>query len=306
MLKESHVVRPRLTQIIKVSLPLFFLLLAGPAATQGRGTAASSPNELSSRSADSQHSAIPPAHANALPNENVIPPGTILPVRLRTTISSEKSKPGQLIAGRIAQNVPLPNGSTIRAGSKIEGQIIEAIPAGTSSGPKLSIRFDKVYAQGKTIPVTTNLRAIAGFMDVMEAGVPVEAPSEGTPYSWLDTTQIGGDSVYGLGGPVMSAENTSELVGKSVNNGVLSHVSAKEGTKCRGAIDGNNNPQALWVFSSDACGIYGLEHVKISHAGRTDPTGTISLVSDRSKLKIPNGTGMLLRVNGAPATIGPA
>jgi hypothetical protein len=86
-------------------------------------------------------------------------------------------------------------------------------------------------------------------------------------------------------------------VGKAVNGGVLSQVRAKEGTNCRGAIDGNDSPQALWVFSSDACGIYGLEHISITHAGRTDPTGVIVLTSNNGKLKIAAGTGMLLRVS---------
>ena len=246
---------------------------------------------------------IPPAtnlaaHTSTVTDQNVIPPGTILPVRLRSTISSDKSAPGQLIVGRIAQDVPLPNGSKIRAGSKIEGHVVEVIPAGSPSGPMLSIRFDKVYSQGKTIPVTTNLRAIAGFMEIMEAAVPEDGAAEGTPSNWWTTTQVGGDSVYGVGGPVMSAEHTSEVVGKSVGDGVLSRVSAKEGTKCRGSIAGNTAPQALWVFSSDACGTYGIEHVKITHAGRTDPVGTISLASDSPKLKIRSATGMLLRVDG--------
>ena len=294
---EFEVVRPRLARIIKLSFPILFFLLAGPAPTQGRGTSASWSNELNSCSPNSLHVANSPAQPNAPSGKNVIPPGTILPVRLQTAISSQKCKAGQLIVGRIAQDVLLPNGSKIRAGSKVEGQIIEAIPAGTSFGPKLSIRFDTVYAQGRTIPITTNLRAIAGFMAVQEAGVPEETTSEGTPYNWLPTTQIGGDSVYGIGGPVMSAEDSSEVVGKSTGNGVLVRVRAKEGTKCRGAVDGNDNPQALWVFSSEACGVYGMEHLKIVHAGRTDTVGTISLASDKSNLKIPSGTGLLLRVN---------
>ena len=65
----------------------------------------------------------------------------------------------------------------------------------------------------------------------------------------------------------------------------------------QGPVAGNTNPQALWVFSSDACGTYGMENLKISHAGRTNPVGIISLASDNSKLRIPNGTAMLLRVN---------
>ncbi len=227
----------------------------------------------------------------------MIPPGTILPVRLRTPISSQKSKPSQLIVARIAQDVPLPNGSKIRAGSKVEGQIIEVVPAGTFSGPKLSIRFDKVYAQGNVFSVTTNLRAIAGFMTVQEAGVPEETPSEGTPYDWLPTTQIGGDSVYGLPGPVMSAEDPSQVVGKSTYDGVLARPRAKKGTECRGAAYGNDHLQAFWVFSTDACGAYGIEHLNIVHAGRTAPQGTIVLASQTQNLKLRNGDALLLRVD---------
>ncbi len=237
------------------------------------------------------------SQALPLPELDVIPSGTILPVRLRTNISSEKSKVGQIVVGRIAQDVPLPDGSNIRAGSKVEGRIVEVTPVGSASGPRISIQFEKVYSQGKAIPVTTNLRAMAGFMEVMQTGVPEEGASEGTPSNWWTTTQVGGDSVYGVGGPVMSAQDSSEVVGWSVNGGVLSVVSAKEGTKCRGPVAGNKSHQALWVFSSDACGMYGMEHIQIVHAGRTHPVGIISLASDSSKIKIPNGTAMLLRVN---------
>ena len=143
-----------------------------------------------------------------------------------------------MVVGRIAQDVPLPDGSNIRAGSKVEGRIVEVTPVGSASGPRISIQVEKVYSQGKAIPVTTNLRAMAGFMEVMQTGVPEEGASEGTPSNWWTTTQVGGDSVYGVGGPVMSAQDSSEVVGWSVNGGVLSLVSAKEGIKCRGPVAG--------------------------------------------------------------------
>ncbi len=294
MFEKNRVAGSGWTRITAGLFLAVLCLLVGAAASQGKGHELSPANHLS----DSTKRTNLAGKTTAASGKSVIPAGTILPVRLRNTISSDKSKTGQAIFGRIAQDVPLPNGLKIRAGSKAEGHIVEVVPAGTASGPKISIRFDKIHLHGETIPVTTDLRAIAGFMTVQEASVPVEAPTEGTPYTWLDTTQIGGDSVYGMDGPVMSAKDSSDIVGKSINDGVLGRVNAKEGTKCRGAIDGNNNPQALWVFSSDACGTYGMEHVKIAHAGRTDPVGTISLVSDRSKLKIPGATGMLLRVDG--------
>jgi hypothetical protein len=228
--------------------------------------------------------------------ENKIPAGTILPVVLRTSVSFDKCKTGEILRGKIAQNVPLPNGSTIHRGSKIQGHIVEVTPATNGAGTKISIQFDKLYLAGQWIPVTTNLRAIAGFMAVIESGVPDEAPAEGAPYTWLPTTQIGGDSVYGVWGPVMSWNDASEVVGKSVGDGVLARPRAREGAACRGELEGNDKPQALWVFSADACGSYGIEHLNIVHAGRTHPVGTIVLASETQFVKLRNGDGLLLRV----------
>jgi hypothetical protein len=229
--------------------------------------------------------------------ESEIPSGTILPVVLRSSVSFEKCKMGQVLRGKIAQDVPLPNGSKIRKGSSIEGHVVGVAQNANGVGSTVTIQFDKVYMAEQWIPVITNLRAIAGFMTVIAAGVPEEAPAEGTPYNWLPTIQIGGDSVYGVGGPVMSADDTSKVIGKSTGHGVLTPASANKSSECRGAIDGNDKPQALWVFSSDACGTYGIEHLKITHAGRTNPKGTIGLASETRKLELRNGDGLLLRVN---------
>ncbi len=95
----------------------------------------------------------------------------------------------------------------------------------------------------------------------------------------------------------------SEIVGHSVPNGVLVRVSPKLGMKCRGEVEGNDQPQALWVFSSDACGLYDFPGMILSHAGRTDPVGQIMLVSSTGNLNIRAGSGMLLRVNGVAPRI---
>jgi hypothetical protein len=242
---------------------------------------------------------IETTHSERTSQENKIPRGTILPVVLRTSFELDRCKPGELLRGQIAQQVPLPNGATIRRGSRIEGRIVEVMPAGGRTAAKVAMQFDRLNVKGKWIPVVTNLRAIAGFMTVIEAGVPDEAPAEGAPHDWLPTTQIGGDSVYGMWGPVMSWNDASEVVGKSVGDGVLARPRSKEGAECRGELEGNDNPQALWVFSTDACGVYGIEHLNIVHAGRTDPVGKIVLASETRNVKLKNGDGLLLRVNAA-------
>jgi hypothetical protein len=221
----------------------------------------------------------------------VIPPGTILPVRLNETLSSSKSQPGQVITARIMQDVPLPNGGKIREGSKVVGHVVGVSSAADNNGDQVSLQFDKVISSGRAIPVKTHLRAVAGFMDVMEA----EIPADGAVAIPIATTQVGGDTAYTSGGKVTS---DSTVVGKSVRGGALdqAHAGNRQGRECRGAVDDNNNPQAMWVFSSDSCGTYGLSEIRIAHAGKTQPVGVVVFVSAKGQLKLPGGAGMLLRV----------
>jgi hypothetical protein len=226
-----------------------------------------------------------------------IPPGTILPVHLNSTISSAKTKPGQAITPRIMQDIPLsPGQQRIRAGGKLIGHIVEVPPATAGAKTHIGLQFDKLVSPHQTISITTNLRAIAGFMEVLAAQIPFGA-GESNDDQWLTTVQVGGDVAYGEGGPVTSSKNSNMVVGKLIKGGLVGQVRAKEGTKCRGAIDGNDSPQALWVFSSDACAAYGLEGISIAQAGRTGPVGVIVLTSDKGNLKIAAGAGLLLRVN---------
>jgi hypothetical protein len=190
------------------------------------------------------------------------------------------------------QDVPLPSGGKIPAGARVIGHVISV--ASTGSGSEVSLRFDAVDFRRRSIPVTTNLRALASMMDVQDAQVPPTGTDRGTPWAWMTTHQIGGEAVYGEGGPVT---NGSEVVGQAASGGVLVRLSSRPGSSCRGAVGGDDRLQALWVFSSDACGLYGFPDLEIAHAGRTAPIGQITLVSRQGRIHISGGSGMLLRVN---------
>src|ERR1700733_14544029 len=105
--------------------------------------------------------------------QSAIPAGTILPVRLNTSLNSRKVKPGQMITARVEQDVPLPNGSTIHAGAKLFGHVLDVK---RGNGASVSIRFDSVEISKRRMPITTNLRAIAAMMAVDEAQIPPTAP----------------------------------------------------------------------------------------------------------------------------------
>ena len=135
---------------------------------------------------------------------------------------------------------------------------------------------------------------MASALEVASAQAPESSIGFGTPYVWATTRLVGGGEKYGVGGPV--TDEWSNPVGEGTFSGVLVHLSARKGSGCRGELDGANRLQALWVFSADACGVYGSEELKILHAGRDEPIGEIILGSDKGEVKIRSGSGMLLRV----------
>lgn len=222
-----------------------------------------------------------------------IPPGTILPIRLNHGFS-DRSHPGSAISGRVVQSVPLPNAETIPAGATISGTITAIQPAARGASPTVSFTFNQLEMHHQKFPISVDLRALASSMQISLAQIPEVSSGFGTPTTWADTVQIGGDYVYGAGGEVTDQHN--EKIGKALlEGGVLVHVKAQPGTPCRGELGDSDRPQALWVFSADACGVYGLQGVRIAHAGRSDPVGVVTLTAESGQVKVGSGSGMLLR-----------
>jgi hypothetical protein len=238
-----------------------------------------------------------PAHlAPGMPVEHsaALPIGLILPVTLAQTISVGHAQPGQPIEARIMQDVPLTLHDKIPANSRISGAIVSVTKAADERGIKLSLRFDKVEFNKDMTPMLTSLRVMASREAVRQAQTPLTGADGGTPNGWADTVQIGGDIRFGDAGKVRS--RFKQTVGKGITGGVLVHVNARPGTDCDGPVNGDDRLQALWVFSSDACGVYGISNVEIARTGQTGPAGVITLKFEKADAKLDAGTAMLLRV----------
>lgn len=226
-----------------------------------------------------------------------IPVGAIIPVRLSSSLDAKSCKPGDKITAKVAQEVPLYNGAKIKAGRRVLGEVLAVTPAQNSQPAKIELRFNQIEIAGQMTPLATDLRAIASPEEVAAAQVPSEGPDRGqsSPTNWT-TVQIGQhDVVYRGGGPVASG---LETVGTPVYGnawGVLDRISSGPGEGCRGPIAENDNPQALWLFSHDACGVYGYDF-KIVNAGRT--SDKIMLEAQKGNLHVRGGSGLLLRVTG--------
>ena len=243
-----------------------------------------------------------------------IPPGTILPLELRTTLNSEKSGAGQQITARVMQDVPLPGGRKIPEGSKVTGFVESATRASAGQPGSITIKFVRIERKREPLALTANLRALASVMEVENAQIPTTGTGLGTPYSWATRELIGGQVAYGDGGPVASG---FQVVGRVADGGgVLAPIPPRFGgtfesprflrlglwgsnpvvESCPGDALDNESPQAFWLFSTNACGLFGYHNLYIVHAGTTAPLGQITIAARHGKVKIESGSGLLLRV----------
>jgi hypothetical protein len=224
-----------------------------------------------------------------------IPSGTALPVILTSTLDAQKLKSGQPIAGRIEQDVPLPSGARIRAGSRMNGRVLQA-GMNSDGSSFIRIAFDLVRANGRDIPVVTSLRALASWWAVKNAELPTRSPARSESLATWTTVQVGDDVVYRGGGHVMHGD---AVVGDPIDGGVLAELISVPEPGC--TTDSGHRRLALWVFSSSACGAYGFDDLDIAHAGNTNPMGEIVLGSKR-KVQVRAGSGMLLITTEGPQT----
>ena len=224
----------------------------------------------------------------AVEAQNSIPAGTILPVTLSSPIKTSKVTPGQPIYARVMQDIPLDSGERIRAGSKLQGEVVSVAKPG-ASGSEVTLQFNRVLTKTGQTAVTTNLRAIASYGDIAMTQLPTTVmPDRGSsPESWT-TVQVGGDVVYRGGGPVTG--NGITVVGSPAPGGVLVKPIASRDCPLP---SGGDRTQAMWVFSASACGVYGFEDLKIMKGA----PGAIVLSSPTQELKISKGTGFLLETN---------
>ena len=87
----------------------------------------------------------------------ILPAGTRLPLVLETTVSSDSSNVGDLVAAKTRLNVRDRRGNiVIPHGSEVRGRVTSADPGGKMKGrARLGITFDRVVLRGQEHPMTT-------------------------------------------------------------------------------------------------------------------------------------------------------
>lgn len=221
-----------------------------------------------------------------------IPAGTVIPVMLSSGLNAAKDKADERIEGRVMQEVPLPSGIKIREGARILGHTVNVTKG--ASGSSIVVKFSAIENDGRTLPVSIGLLAVASMAFVSDAKLPVSGNSDISPDTQWVTRQVGGDIVRRGWGKVFSS---SGLEGRwAGGSSVVIKLTPNAQAGCSDG-PGYDREQAVWIFSSAACGAYGLRDVKIASSGLASPIGDISLTSSRN-IDIRGGSGWLLIVAG--------
>lgn len=226
-----------------------------------------------------------------------LPPETLLPLVLNSTINSDKSKPGEKLSAKLKQDLPVDSGG-LKAGTEVFGHIVSIKRGGAGAPATVVLAFDRIKIGGQEYALTTNLRALASMSAVYQARLPINSVSPDGNSVWdYNTRQVGGDIVYGR----KDVRSEAGIVALTPEPGwVIGLPRANPDAGC-GPPESNKRMQAFWVFSTTACGAYGDEELKIARHADDPKTGQITL-TDPKKVLVRNGSGLLLMVMPQPAT----
>lgn len=139
----------------------------GPA---GQNTPASDPNAPASAAPASNPSrgSGAPAAPRAVPAERqpapaapaprprlIVPDGTLLPIEIQSTLSSDSSREGDAVLAVLTENVAL-DGFTLDKGAEVRGRVFTAVPAKRVKGrARLVFGFEEVMENREKITIST-------------------------------------------------------------------------------------------------------------------------------------------------------
>jgi len=224
-----------------------------------------------------------------------IPAGTVIPIMLGSTVNAKKDKAEKKITGQVMQDVPMPDGGRIKERSPIIGQIVRVDKPG-SSGSSVVLRFETIEDRGHSTRLTAALLAVASMASVADAQSRINSSPNSDPITQWVTRQVGGDVVNRGRG---KAGTSTGVIGRWLQgSSVIIRLTPNPNAGCPEG-PGYDRDQAVWIFSSGACGTYGLGDLKISKTGRTQPLGDITLTSGKN-IAIRAGSGWMLIVVANP------
>ncbi len=235
------------------------------------------------------------ASANAGGTSADLSGGTKIDATLAGSLDAKKSKPGDRVEARTAQDVKQDGKVVMKKGTTLVGHVTQA-EARTSgqTQSQLGIAFDHAMMNGREVPFNATIQALAASQSSAAAAVGSDdlALSGGTMGAASGTARGGGGLLGGVASTAGGAAGTVVNTAGSVSGNAAGTVNAA--THSAGAVGGLTSAGRL---SSNSSGVFGLQGLSINSAASSATQGSM-IVSPTKNVHLDSGTQMLLSVTG--------
>ena len=266
------------------------------ASTQSQTAAkASKPAAQASGSGSAAASSSASANTNAGSNSASISEGSKIDATLASSLDAKRSKPGDEVEARAAQDVKQDGKVVLKKGTRLVGHVTQAqARAKGQTQSQLGILFDHaVLKNGQQVPFNASIQALAAAQSATAASTGADdiAASGAGMGGAQGAARSGGGLV---GGVASTAGATAGATGSVMNT--ASPVSSTAGgslngvARSTGAVGGLTSTGRL---ASNSSGVFGLEGLSIDSAASSATQGSM-IVSATKNVHLDSGTQLLL------------
>jgi len=236
--------------------------------------------------------------ANAGNNSASISSGSKIDATLATSLDAKRSKPGDEVEARAAEDVKQDGKVVLKKGTRLVGHVTQAqARAKGQTQSQLGIVFDHaVLKNGQEMPFSASIQALASAQSAANSGAG-DITASGAGMGAAQGSARGGGGL--AGGVASTATSTAAATSGTVMNTASSVPSAAGGTMntamhSTGAVGGLTSTGRL---ASNSSGVFGMEGLSIDSAASSATQGSM-IVSTTKNVHLDSGTQLLLRTTG--------
>jgi len=236
--------------------------------------------------------------ANAGNDSASISSGSKIDATLATSLDAKRSKPGDEVEARAAEDVKQDGKVVLKKGTRLVGHVTQAqARAKGQTQSQLGIVFDHaVLKNGQEMPFSASIQALASAQSAANSGAG-DITASGAGMGAAQGSARGGGGL--AGGVASTATSTAAGTSGTVMNTASSVPSAAGGTMntamhSTGAVGGLTSTGRL---ASNSSGVFGMEGLSIDSAASSATQGSM-IVSTTKNVHLDSGTQLLLRTTG--------
>jgi hypothetical protein len=257
-------------------------------------------SEKGSAAASSSMSSSMPKSANSENNSASISSGSKIDATLATSLDAKRSKPGDEVEARAAEDIKQDGKVVLKKGTRLVGHVTQAqARANGQTQSQLGIVFDHaVMKNGQEMPFNATIQALASAQSMASAssGADNMMASGGGMGAAQGSARSGGGLAGGVASTAGAAANgtTGAVMNTASSAPVNAGGSLNSVTRSSGAVGGLTSTGRL---ASNSSGVFGLDGLSIDSAASNATQGSM-IVSTTKNVHLDSGTQLLLRTAG--------